>query len=71
MVVASSASMVDFVRTPDSRFEGIPDYPFEPHYVEVEGLRMHYVDAGAERRESGAPSARRTELVVPLSIHDP
>lgn len=46
MVVASSASMVDFVRTPDSRFEGIPDYPFEPHYVEVEGLRMHYVDAG-------------------------
>jgi len=38
--------MVDFVRTPDSRFEGIPDYPFDPQYVEVEGLRMHYVDAG-------------------------
>lgn len=38
--------MIDFVRTPDSRFEGIPDYPFEPHYVEVDGLRMHFVDVG-------------------------
>ena len=24
-----------------------PDYPFEPHYVEVHGSRMHYVDEGA------------------------
>jgi len=34
------------VRTPDSRFDGIPDYPFEPKYFEVDGLRMHYVDEG-------------------------
>ncbi|MBW2091608.1 MAG: haloalkane dehalogenase [Deltaproteobacteria bacterium] len=39
------------LRTPDERFENLPDYPFKPHYVEVpdgEGgtLRIHYVDEG-------------------------
>lgn len=35
------------IRTPDERFQNLPDYPFPPHYVEVNGLRMHYVDEGA------------------------
>ncbi len=34
------------LRTPDSRFAALPDYNFEPHYVEVDGMRMHYVDEG-------------------------
>ncbi len=35
------------VRTPDARFEGLPDFPFTPRYAEVgDGLRMHYVDEG-------------------------
>jgi haloalkane dehalogenase len=34
------------LRTPDARFEALPDYPFAPHYVEIDGLRMHYVDEG-------------------------
>lgn len=35
------------LRTPEERFEGLPDYPFTAHYVEVEpGLRMHYVEEG-------------------------
>lgn len=35
------------LRTPDARFEGLPDYSFEPNYCEVaEGLRLHYVDVG-------------------------
>jgi len=33
-------------RTPESAFGELPDYAFEPHFVEVEGLRMHYVDEG-------------------------
>jgi haloalkane dehalogenase len=37
-------------RTPEERFESLPGYVFEPHYAEVDGLRMHYVDEG-----SGAP----------------
>ena len=33
-------------RTPDERFAGLPGFPYEPHYVEQEGLRMHYLDEG-------------------------
>jgi len=38
---------VDVFRTPDERFDGLPGYDFEPHYAEVDGLRLHYVDEGA------------------------
>ena len=48
---------MEFVRTPDDRFENLPDYPFVPHYLEVpdsEGgqLRIHYIDEGPN---DGAP----------------
>jgi haloalkane dehalogenase len=34
-------------RTPDARFEELPDFPYAPNYVTVgDGLRMHYVDEG-------------------------
>jgi haloalkane dehalogenase len=38
---------VDFYRTPDERFVGLPGYDFAPRYVEQDGLRMHYVDEGS------------------------
>ena len=39
------------IRTPESRFAGLPDYPFAPNYLDVggtasPGLRMHYLDEG-------------------------
>ena len=39
------------LRTPDSYFANLPDYPFEPHYQWIDDpvsgrLRMHYVDEG-------------------------
>lgn len=39
------------LRTPDDRFQSLPGFPFEPHYVQIptgeEGaLRVHYVDEG-------------------------
>ena len=39
------------LRTPDSRFAGLADYPFAPHYCEIANgpgpaLRMHYLDEG-------------------------
>jgi haloalkane dehalogenase len=37
---------MDSYRTPEERFEGLSGYAFEPHYVEQDGLRMHYVDEG-------------------------
>ncbi len=39
---------MDVLRTSDERFADLPDYPFAPHYAEVRGLRMHYVDEGPE-----------------------
>jgi haloalkane dehalogenase len=36
----------DVLRTPDERFAELPDFPFEPHYVDIDGLRIHYVDEG-------------------------
>jgi haloalkane dehalogenase len=35
---------VNVCRTPDERFRDLPGFPFEPHYLEQDGLRMHYVD---------------------------
>jgi haloalkane dehalogenase len=38
---------MDFVRTPDRRFNDLVGYPFDPRYVDLsDGLRMHYVDEG-------------------------
>lgn len=39
------------LRTPDSRFENLPDYPFQPNYVDVDEMRMHYVDEGPRNGE--------------------
>ena len=33
-------------RTPDERFAALPGFPYEPHYVDQDGLRMHYLDEG-------------------------
>jgi haloalkane dehalogenase len=38
---------MDFLRTPDERFANLPDYDFVPHYVEILGGRMQYVDTEA------------------------
>lgn len=37
---------MDVLRTPDDRFADLPGFPFAPHYVEVDGLRVHYLDEG-------------------------
>jgi haloalkane dehalogenase len=34
------------LRTPEERFASLPGFPFEPRYLEVNGLRIHYVDEG-------------------------
>jgi len=39
--------MTDVFRTPDERFEGLPGYAYAPHYVEVDGLRLHHLDEGS------------------------
>lgn len=39
--------MTDMLRTPAEAFAHLPDYPFAPHFVDVHGARIHYVDEGA------------------------
>lgn len=33
-------------RTPDARFEDLAGYQFEPNYMEIQGLRVHFLDEG-------------------------
>lgn len=42
----------EIVRTPDSRFENLPDYSFTANFVEVHGYRIHYVDEGPRNGET-------------------
>ncbi|GAB3767196.1 haloalkane dehalogenase [Microlunatus parietis] len=56
------------LRTPDHRFAELPDYPFEPHYVNVRlgdgsptEVRMHYVD---ERPAQSVPGSGETILLL-------
>ncbi|SHN56018.1 haloalkane dehalogenase [Erythrobacter sanguineus] len=43
---------MEILRTPDAAFEGLSDFPFAPHYLEIADpraaapLRIHYIDEG-------------------------
>ncbi|MDH3509298.1 MAG: haloalkane dehalogenase [Gammaproteobacteria bacterium] len=42
---------MNVIRTPDDRFENLPEFPFKPHYMSLPdekfgSLRMHYLDEG-------------------------
>ncbi|TNF24304.1 MAG: alpha/beta fold hydrolase [Bacteroidetes bacterium] len=37
---------MEMLRTPDERFYGLPGYPYDPNYVEINGGRFHYLDEG-------------------------
>ncbi len=64
------------VRTPDERFDGLPDWPYEPHYVEVTPPTAPGCASSTSTRAPGdaAPGAlhaRRAVVVLPLPQHDP
>ena len=44
--------MTEVLRTPEERFDNLPDFPYAPRYVEnldgYEEMRMHYVDEGPQ-----------------------
>lgn len=47
--------MIDALRTPDGLFDGLPDFEFEPHYLDglpgFSGLRLHHLDEGPRDAE--------------------
>lgn len=38
--------MTDAIRTPDELTQGLPDFPFAPHWREYQGLRLAHLDEG-------------------------
>jgi len=36
----------NFLRTPEERFQNLPDFSFAPHYTQIGGLRIAYIDEG-------------------------
>jgi haloalkane dehalogenase len=46
MTTRTTEAGIEFLRTPDDRFADLPDFPWEPKYVTVDGLRMAYLDEG-------------------------
>ena len=38
--------MTDFIRTPDTNFAHIADFPYTPNYHSWQDMRVHYVDEG-------------------------
>lgn len=45
-MIRTTGEGVEFVRTPEACFEGLPDWPYAPQYAEIDGLRQAYVDEG-------------------------
>ena len=43
--------MISYLRTPEFRFRHLPNYQFEENYIDIAGLRMHYVDEGPKRTD--------------------
>jgi len=44
--------MIEFLRTPNERFNNLPGFPYKPHYlddlIDYDGLRLHYIDEGPQ-----------------------
>ena len=54
------------VRTPDSRFENLEDYPFKPNYMMIDGVRIHYLDGRTQRGASNNSNAWSTNMELSL-----
>jgi len=42
----TTPSGINFVRTPDERFDDVEGFPYKPNHLDVDGLRMAYLDEG-------------------------
>lgn len=42
---------MESILTPNHCFDGIKDFPYQPNYVDYNGLKMHYIDEGDKNGE--------------------
>ena len=69
----------DALRTPNSAFKDLPNYPWPPQYISdlpaLGGLRMHYLDEGMAGialtlgQAQGGPASPRTDQLTYLCLH--
>ena len=50
---------MEYLRSPDERFANLPGYNFAPHYVQVDEMRMHYIDEGPNQVAARLEDAKR------------
>jgi hypothetical protein len=56
---------IKFVRTPDERFENLHDFPYEPHYALIDGLRI--TKGQAHQRYANASHFIQDDIGVELA----
>ncbi len=39
--------IMNLIRTPEKNFDTLPEFPYEPKYVTLNGARVHYIDEGS------------------------
>ena len=63
--VASQADEIlpGVLRTPEARFENLPDWPYAPNYLQVGDIRLHYVDVRPDGAGEGAWSGETLLLI--------
>lgn len=44
--------MPELLRTPDHYFEGLPDFPYAPNYIKINGANVHYIHEGKTNKET-------------------
>lgn len=40
------------LRTPESAFTNLQDYPYLANYMDIDGIRMHYIDEGKDNKKT-------------------
>ncbi|KIW97591.1 uncharacterized protein Z519_01175 [Cladophialophora bantiana CBS 173.52] len=60
---------IPFVRTPDDRFQDLPDFPYEPKYIQYGNLRMAYIDERSSETAKTTNTQRETPTETFLLLH--
>ena len=51
MIIVGADLKEGVLRTPELRFDNLEDYSFEPNYMIIDGLRIHYLDEGPKEAD--------------------
>ena len=61
---------IEYVKTPEKCFSDLPDYNFNENYCEINGLKMHYIDAGPSDGKTPFITSWTTGLVLFIPNYD-